>query len=265
MKQNSVRHRLKEREATFGTWLTLPDPVAARLLATSGFNWITVELEHTPTTFETAALCYAMIAAGGTVPLARVPINSTENIKRVLDTGAWGVIVPMVNSRTEAEAAVAAARFPPLGRRSVGGQLNAANFDTDQATYRRRANDEILVVLMIEHVEGIANAEAIISTPGVDAVFIGPNDLLNSMGKMPSFESEEPDFTQGIAKVRDLCRRHGVAAGIHVLTPEAARRRVAEGFQFIALGSDAGFMLGKAHEITQALGLETTSGATAKY
>ena len=265
MKTNSVRHRLKKGEATFGTWLTLPDPVAARLLATSGFDWITVELEHTATTFETAALSFAMIAAGGCVPLARVPVNSAENIKRVLDTGAWGVIVPMVNSRAEAAAAVAAARFPPLGRRSVGGQLNAANFDADQATYRQRANEEILVVVMIEHVDAVADAEAIITTPGIDAIFIGPNDLLNSLGQMPSFESEAPEFVAAVNRVRDLCQRHRVPVGIHVISPEAAKQRVAEGFQFIALGSDAGFMLGKAHEITSALGLARTSSAAAKY
>lgn len=265
MKSNSVRHRLKSGEATYGTWLTLPDPVAARLLASSGFDWITVELEHTPTTFETAALSYAMIAAANCVPLARVPFNTSENIKRVLDTGAWGVIVPMVNSRTEAEAAVAAARFPPLGRRSVGGQLNAANFDTDQGTYRRQANDEILVIVMIEHVDAVANAEAIITTPGIDAIFIGPNDLSNSMGQHPAFESEHPQFNEAVQHVRDLCKKHRVPVGIHVISPESASRRVAEGFQFIALGSDAGFMLSKAHETTQALGLAKTTGAAAKY
>jgi 4-hydroxy-2-oxoheptanedioate aldolase len=265
MKNNSVRQRLKNGDATFGTWLTLPDPVAARLLAASGFDWITVELEHTPTTFETAALSYAMIAAGGCVPLARVPVNSFENIKRVLDTGAWGVIVPMVNSRAEAEAAVAASRFPPLGRRSVGGQLNAASFHTDQATYRKNANDEILVIVMIEHVEAVANAEAIITTPGIDAIFIGPNDLSNSMGQMPAFESDHPEFLAAIDRVRDLCRKHRVPVGIHVISPESAKKRAAEGFQFIALGSDAGFMLGKAHEITTALGLARSAGAAAKY
>lgn len=265
MKTNSVRHRLKQGEATFGTWLTLPDPVAARLLAASGFDWITVELEHTPTTFETAALSYAMIAAGGCVPLARVPINSFENIKRVLDTGAWGIIVPMVNSRAEAEAVVMASRFPPKGRRSVGGQLNAANFGTDQATYRREANEQILVIVMIEHVDAVANAEEIITTPGIDAIFIGPNDLLNSMGQMPAFESDHPEFTTAINRVRDLCKKHHVPVGIHVISPESAKRRADEGFQFIALGSDAGFMLGRAHEITQALGLAKSTGATAKY
>lgn len=265
MKTNSVRHRLKSGETTYGTWLTLPDPFAARLLATSGFDWITVELEHTPTSFETAALSYALIAAGDCVPLVRVPVNSTENIKRVLDTGAWGVIVPMVNSRAEAEAAVAAARFPPLGRRSIGGQLNAASFQTDQATYRQRGNDEILVVLMIEHAQAVADAEAIITTPGVDAIFIGPNDLLNSMGRMPAFESDDPEFVAAVNRVRELCQKHKVPVGIHVISPSAAKLRAAEGFQFIALGSDAGFMLGKAHEITSALGLVKSRGAAAKY
>ncbi len=265
MRTNSVRHRLRKGDVTYGTWLTLPDPFAARLLASSGFDWITVELEHTPTTFETAALSYALIAAGDCVPLARVPVNSVENIKRVLDTGAWGVIVPMVNSRAEAEAVVAAARFPPLGRRSVGGQLNSASFGADQATYRRAANDEILVIVMIEHVAAVADAEAIITTPGIDAIFIGPNDLLNSMGQMPAFESDNPEFAGAVARVRELCQRHRVPVGIHVISPEAAKRRAAEGFQFIALGSDAGFMLGKAHEITRALGLAKSTGATVKY
>jgi len=265
MKKNPVRRQLKQGEATFGTWLTLPDPVAARLLATSGFHWITVEMEHTPTTVETAALCCAMIAAGGTVPLVRVPFNSSENIKRALDNGAWGVIVPMVNSRKEAEAVVRAARFPPLGQRSVGGQLNAANFDTNQPTYRQRANDEILVIVMIEHVEGIANAGDIISTPGIDAVFIGPNDLLNSMGRAPAFDSDAPEFHSAVQTVLELCGKHNVAAGIHVISPDIAKSRAAEGFQFIALGSDSGFMLGKAHEITTALGLAQGAGAAAKY
>lgn len=265
MKTNPVRKRLRSGEATYGTWLTLPDPVAARLLSTSGFDWITVEMEHTPTTVETAALCCAMIAAGGTVPLVRVPFNSSENIKRALDNGAWGVIVPMVNSGEEAAAVVKASRFPPLGRRSVGGQLNAANFDTDQAAYRQHANDEILVVVMIEHVNAVANAEEIISTPGIDAVFVGPNDLLNSMGEVPAFDSDKPEFRDALQTVLRLCQKHNVAAGIHVISPDNAKARVKEGFQFIALGSDSGFMLGKAHEITSALGLATGSGAAAKY
>src|ERR1041385_5936818 len=130
MKKNHVRAKLKEGQPSVGTWLTLPDPTAALLMARAGFDWLTVELEHTPVTFETAAQSFAIIAASGVVPLAPVPWNHGENIKRVLDTGAYGIVVPMVNSRAEAEAAVAAARYAPLGKRSLGGPMRSANFET---------------------------------------------------------------------------------------------------------------------------------------
>jgi 4-hydroxy-2-oxoheptanedioate aldolase len=135
MRTNHVRHKLKRGEPSIGTWLTLPDPFAARLMARTGFDWLTVELEHTPTTFDAAATSFAIIADAGRVPLVRIPWNTGENIKRVLDIGAWGIVVPMVNSRSEAEAVVEAARYQPIGRRSIGGQLHAANFDTDASTY----------------------------------------------------------------------------------------------------------------------------------
>src|SRR5260221_6674220 len=118
MKHNPLPPNPKRAQPRFGPWLTLPNPPPAMLLSRVGFDWLTVELEHTPVTFETAAQSFAIVAASGTVPLARVPWNHGENIKRVLDTGAWGIVVPMVNSRAEAEAAVAAARYAPLGGRT---------------------------------------------------------------------------------------------------------------------------------------------------
>jgi 4-hydroxy-2-oxoheptanedioate aldolase len=264
MKTNSVRAKLKRGEASLGTWLVLPDPFAARLMSGVGFDWLNVELEHAPVNIETAAACFVAIAAGGAVPLARVPFNTVENIKRVLDNGAWGVVVPMVNSRAEAEAAVAAARYQPLGQRSVGGQLHAASFGADPATYYARANDEILLVAMIEHVRAVENAEAILSVPGVDAFFIGPNDLTNSMGRRPVFESDEPEFTQALRHLLAVGRKYGVASGIHVADAAAAARRRAEGFQMIAIASDAGLMLAKARESLAALGLGA-GGLAAKY
>lgn len=255
MKTNPVRHKLKRGEPSVGTWLVLPDPMSALLMAHAGFDWLTIELEHSPTTFETAAQDFAVIAAAGTVPLARVPWNTGENIKRVLDTGAWGVVVPMVNSRAEAEAAVAAARYAPLGTRSIGGQLHATNFDTDPATYYARANEEILVVLMAEHVQAIEAADEILRVPGIDVIFIGPNDLHNSMGKAPAFDSEEKQFTDAVQHILTLAKRHGVAPGIHVVDAAAARRRIAEGFQFVAITSEAGMMLAKASEFATTLGL----------
>jgi 4-hydroxy-2-oxoheptanedioate aldolase len=265
MKTNPVRAKLKQGHPSIGTWLTLPDPLAARMMARVGFDWLTVELEHTPTNLETAATIFAIVSASGSVPLVRVPWNTGENIKRVLDTGAWGIVVPMVNSRAEAEAAVAAARYAPRGNRSIGGQLHAVNFETDPATYYARANDEILVVLMAEHVKAIEAADEILSVPGIDAVFIGPNDLHHSLGKPPSFESDDPAFTEALAHVLKMARKHGVAPGIHVADTAAAQRRLAEGFQFIAVASEAGMMLSKAQEVAQGLGLLAAKAPVAKY
>ena len=264
MKTNYVRAKLKRGEACVGTWLTLPDSTAAMLMARVGFDWLTVELEHTPVTFETAAQSFAIIAASGGVPLARVPWNSGENIKRVLDTGAWGIVVPMVNSRAEAEAAVAAARYQPLGARTIGGQLHAANFDTDPATYYARANEEILVVLMAEHIQAIEAAEDILSVPGIDVVFIGPNDLHNSMGKPPAFDSEHKEYVDALKHILKTAKKYGIAPGIHVADAAAAKRRIEDGFQFIAVASEAGLMLSKAHEVARALGLNTGK-PVAKY
>ena len=264
MRTNHVRHKLKRGEPSIGTWLTLASTPAADLMARTGFDWLTVELEHSPATSETAANCFAIIAAAGKVPLARIPWNTPENIKRVLDTGAYGVVVPLVNTRAEAEAAVAAARYAPQGKRSIGGNLHAANFATDASTYYAKANDEILVVVMLEQVEAVKNAEEILSVPGIDAFFIGPNDLHSSLGKPPAFDSDAPEFTHAIDHLLKTGRKFNVPAGIHVVDAAAAQRRMAQGFQFLAVASETGMMLSKAAEITQTLGLGSGK-ATAKY
>jgi 4-hydroxy-2-oxoheptanedioate aldolase len=264
MRTNYVRHKLKRGEPSVGTWLTLPSPTSATLMARTGFDWLTVELEHTPITFETAATCFSIIAAAGKVPLVRIPWNTAENIKRVLDTGAYGIVVPMVNTRAEAEAVVAAARYQPLGKRSIGGQLPGANFETDSSTYRAKANEEILIVVMLETAEAVENADEILSVPGIDAFFIGPNDLHNSYGKPPVFESAAPEFVQALDRLLAAGKKHKVPGGIHVIDAAAAQRRIAQGFQFIAVTSEAGMMLSKAAEITKALNLGSDATA-AKY
>jgi 4-hydroxy-2-oxoheptanedioate aldolase len=233
-------------------------------MARTGFDWLTVELEHTPVTFETAAASFSIISACGKIPLARVAWNTGENIKRVLDTGAYGVIVPMVNLKAEAEAIVDAARYAPIGNRSIGGQLHAANFETDSSTYYAQANEEIMVVVMLEHVKGVENADEILSVPGIDAFFIGPNDLHNSMGKAPAFESDAPEFTQALDHLLAMGKKHGVASGIHVFDAAAAQRKLAQGFQMIAIGSETGMMLQKANEYTKVLGIGSGK-ASAKY
>lgn len=264
MRKNLVREKLRRGEPSIGTWLSLASLSAARLMARTGFDWLTVELEHSPVNHESAAAAFAIIAASGKAPLARIGWNTGENIKRVLDTGAYGVIVPMVNTKAEAEAVVEAARYAPIGRRSIGGQLHAANFETDTGTYYSKANDEILVVVMLEQVQAVENADEILSVPGIDAFFIGPNDLHNSMGKPPAFESDAPEFVQALEHLLSVGRKRKVPAGIHVATAEAAQRRIAQGFQFIAVASETGMMLSKAGEITKALGLGSGQAA-AKY
>jgi 4-hydroxy-2-oxoheptanedioate aldolase len=264
MKPNPVRAKLKRGEPSVGTWLTLPDPVAAQLMSKTGFEWLTVELEHTPVTFETAAQSFAIIASSGCVPLARVPMNTTENIKRVLDTGAWGIVVPMVNSRAEAEAVVKASRYRPIGERSIGGQLHAANFGTDAATYYARANEEILVVVMAEHVDAVANIHSILAVEGIDAVFVGPNDLHASMGLPPNFDSDNAQFNEALQKILASAKARGIAAGIHVIDAAQAQRRINEGWQFIAVASEAGLMLAKAGEVAKTLALGKGQ-AVAKY
>src|SRR5947199_2336149 len=190
MRPNPVKQLLRVGQPAVGTWLSLGSVTAARFLARAGFAWLTVDTEHTATGTETAATMFAVIADAGCVPLARVPSNRHDHIKRVLDNGAMGVVVPMVNSRAEAEAAVDACLYPPRGSRSVGGSVHALNFGTSSADYFAHADDELLVVLQCEHIRAVERAEEIFSVPGVDAIFVGPNDLAASMrgpkGEPPS-------------------------------------------------------------------------------
>jgi 4-hydroxy-2-oxoheptanedioate aldolase len=255
LKTNTVKAALKRGEAQVGSWLTLSSPFAARSLARAGFPWLTIDVEHSPVNWETAALMFAFVADAGCVPLARVPSGSHENIKRALDNGAFGIVVPMVNTRAEAEAAVAASRYWPRGNRSVGGSLHALAFGGSPAEYYARANDEILVVLQTEHVRAVENAEAICSVEGVDAIFVGPNDLLQSMGRKPAMEADDPEFIGALKHLRETAAKHGVAPGMHTLTVEAVRRRLAEGWRFLALGSDLAFLAGAAQAAVKELGL----------
>lgn len=243
MKQNYVKRMLKEGKPAVGTWLSLPDPMAARVMAQVGFDWLNVDMEHSPVNIETAAQMWMNIAAAGIVPLVRIRWNTGENVKRVLDCGAWGIVVPMVNTREEAERAVEAALYPLKGVRSVGGSLHAVNFGTDTGAYYANANDEILIVLQIEHIKGVENADEILSVPGVDATFIGPNDLSASMGLKPQMESDNPRVIEAIDHVFKTAKKHGVAPGIHTANADVCNRRIAEGWQFLAIASELRFML----------------------
>src|SRR5947209_997051 len=197
MRPNPVKRTLKEGRASVGTWLSMGSITAARFLARAGFAWLTVDLEHSLVDWETATHMFAAIADAGCIALARVPANRHDHIKRVLDNGAHGIVVPMVNSREEALAAVAAAKYPPVGNRSVGGSVHAMNFNASANDYYARANDEILVVLQCEHIDAVEQADSIFSVPGIDAIFVGPNDLAASM-RGPQSQPPSADETNRV-------------------------------------------------------------------
>lgn len=253
MRSNPVKAALREGKAQVGTWLSLASLPAARMMARSGFHWLNLDLEHSPVNWETAGAIFGAIADAGGVPLARVPFNSLENVKRCLDAGAFGIIFPMCNTVAEAEQAVAVCKYPPAGVRSVGGSLHALNFGGTAADYYRRANDEILVIVQAEHVQAVENADAIFRVPGIDGMFIGPNDLLSSMHKTPAMDSDDPQFVGALRHLRETAMKHGIAPGLHVADVAAARRRLEEGWKFLAIGSEMAFMLQGAQETVSAV------------
>jgi 4-hydroxy-2-oxoheptanedioate aldolase len=254
MRKNPVKQTLKAGKPSVGTWLSLGNITAARFLARAGFAWLTVDIEHSLVDWETATHIFASVADAGCTALARV-----------LDNGAHGIVVPMVNSREEAQAAVAAAKYPPVGNRSVGGAVHALNFDTTANDYYARANDEILVVLQCEHITAVENADAIFSVPGIDAIFVGPHDLAASMrgpdGKPPPGEAT----TQIMKRILDACHRNKVAPGLHCGSAEEARVRIDEGWQFLAVASELRMMLNAAEEVVRQVGLGKQTGEMAKY
>ena len=246
MRVNHVRQRLQAGEPSIGTWLALPSPEAAEQVSRLPLDWLVVDAEHSAVDIRTLSQMFTSMAASGIAPMVRIPWNSAENFKRVLDAGAWGVVVPMVNTREEAERAVAAARYYPDGNRSVGGGRHALSWDSSGAEYYQKANDQVLVVLQIDHIDGVRNADEILSVPGVDACFIGPNDLAASMGLGlgVSLESDIPELVEAIMTIRDTCKKHGVATGIHTSGAEGVNFRIKQGFQFCAMASELRYMVG---------------------
>jgi 4-hydroxy-2-oxoheptanedioate aldolase len=265
MRANPVKRALQKGQPALGTWLSLGSITAARFLARSGLAWLTVDIEHSLVDWETATHMFASIADAGCIALARVPANRHDHIKRVLDNGAHGVVVPMVNSREEALAAVAAVKYPPVGNRSVGGSVHALNFDATANEYYARANDEILTVLQCEHIKAVEDADAIFSVPGIDAIFVGPNDLAASMrsndGRPPGAE----ETSRAMKHILETCRKHKVAPGLHCTSAEEAQQRIDEGWQFLAIGSELKMMLDGINAIVQKLGLGQMKKEMAKY
>src|SRR5450755_3594021 len=201
MRTNQVKEKLKRGTPALGAWLSLPSVPAARIMARLGFDWLVVDMEHSGQNPVLMADMVATIADASNMspeqdacaPMVRVPTNSVEWFKWALDAGAWGVVVPMVNTREEAQRAVEYAKYPPRGTRSIGGAFGPYGFGiTDWPEYARAANDETLVIVQIESVPALQHLDDILSVAGIDIAFVGPNDLHAQLGLAPSSDGAEP-------------------------------------------------------------------------
>ena len=240
MKTNHVKAALIRGETLFGAWLSLPSPFTARQIARQSFDWLMIDTEHSPIDQSLMALMVASVAdANGPAPFVRVPFNSVENIKRALDSGAWGVLVPMVNTADEARAVVDACKYPPEGGRSIGGAFAPLGFGTtDRQEYFEAANREILVAIQLESKQAVENCDEILAVPGLDLAFVGPNDLHASLGLPPRSESDDPMFNDALERLKKVAARHAVPLGMYCSGGQAAAARAQEGFRFISVTSD---------------------------
>ena len=259
---NRFREALLAGTPTLGTWIQLGHPAVAEVFGRVGFDWVAVDLEHGVIDLESMTNVFRAIELHGAVPVARLPFNDPIWIKRVLDAGAGGLIIPMTNSREEAEAAIQQAKYPPLGRRGYGySRANSYGLDFERSI--EEANREIAVVMQIEHRDGIQNLDAILSVKGVDAAFIGPLDLSGSFGKTGQLDC--PEMVQALSTFLAACARRHIAPGMHLVHPTGANIQQAfdDGYTMIALGLDISLLAASAQAALR-LGLQAIAscGAT---
>ena len=197
--QNPVKRKLKSGQKTIGGFLQMISPVSAEIMSQSGFDWLIVDLEHSPGDFANLQAQLQAMNGSGVVPFARAPWNDMVAIKRTLDTGVMGVLIPYVNTREEAEAAVAACKYPPLGVRGVAGSPRAAGYTRNTMPYLTTANDEVVVMIAVETMEAVNNLDEILTVEGLDGIFIGPVDLASSMGYLG--DPTQPEVQETIAVI----------------------------------------------------------------
>ena len=237
----SLKQKLINNELTLGSWIMMGNQMSVEVMALAGFEWLVVDIEHTAIDMETAQMLITTIQANDMKALVRVSKNEEVVIKKVLDMGADGIIVPMVNSKEDAEQAVSFAKYPPFGKRGVG-LYRAQKYGTKFEEYKKWVTDELVIIAQIEHIDAVNHIDSIISTEGIDGTIIGPYDLSGSMGYPGDFERE--DVKEAVQKVLDSCKRHNVPAGFHVVDtePEKLNLRIEQGCTFLAYGIDYFFM-----------------------
>lgn len=234
--ENRLKRMLREGKRTAGAWLQIASPFTAEILAQAGFDWLIVDMEHGPGDILTLVSQLQAMNGTAAVPLVRAPWNDFVTIKRILDAGAYGLLVPYVNTAEEAEAAVRACRYPPQGIRGVAGSPRAQGYGQSVQAYLARANEEILLITAVETPAAVANLDAILAVEGIDGVFIGPMDLATSMGHLGS--PGHAEVQAAIAEVEGKVLQAGKALGTISGTWDQAQRLYERGYQMVMLMAD---------------------------
>ena len=245
--EDSLKKALLEGRPVVGATVTVPNVDTALTLANAGFDFLWIEMEHGPITLESLRAILLATRGAKAVPITRVPANEVWLAKRVLDAGSLGVVFPFTSTRELAERAVASCRYPPLGDRGFGPALAMSRFGMSGPDYVKFANENVLVVVIVERKEAIENIESIASVPGIDVLFVGVNDLSFSLGI--GGRTTDPLVEQALTRVLDAGRRHGIPVGYPTGNPDEINKRIAQGFRFFQASSDTGLMASGARDM----------------
>lgn len=261
MRPNRLREIWAQGGAAVNGWLAIPNSFSAETMAHQGWDSLTIDLQHGVVDYQAMVPMLQAVSTTPTVPVVRVPWLEPGILMKALDAGAYGVICPMVNTRADAEKLVAYTHYAPRGTRSFG-PVRALLYGG--ADYPQHANDTIVAFAMIETAQALDNLDDILATPGLDAVYIGPSDLSLALGCKPTFDDLGPKAAEAVQHILARAQAHGVVAGIHNGTPEAALRRIAMGFQFVTVSSDARLMAAGAQQVVTTMrgGMKTSKTAS---
>jgi 4-hydroxy-2-oxoheptanedioate aldolase len=246
MRANRLREIWKTGGAVINGWLAIPNSFSAETMAHQGWDSLTIDLQHGVVDYQSMILMLQAISTTDTVPVVRVPWLEPGILMKTLDAGAYGVICPMVNTKEDAQNLVAWTHYAPRGTRSFG-PVRALLYGG--ADYPKHANDTIVTFAMIETAKALDNLDDILSVEGLDAIYIGPSDLSLALGCRPVFDDVDPKAADAIDHILARAKAHGVVAGIHNGTPEGALARIAKGFQFVTVSSDARLMAAGAQQV----------------
>jgi 4-hydroxy-2-oxoheptanedioate aldolase len=260
MRPNLLKKKLADGVRCVGGWSAIPSPFSTEIYAAQGWDYVTLDMQHGALDLnDVVPMLQAVNAGSDATALVRVPWNDPAHIMRVLDAGAYGIVCPMINTKADAEALVRSGRYPPLGERSFG-PFRAAQYGG--ADYWRHANDEVLLIAMIETRQAVSSLPEILSVKGLDGIYIGPSDLSLSMGKTPTLDPSEDVVLKAMGIILKETRERGLIAGVHTDGPKTAHRRFEEGFQFCTLLNDVRLLAaGAANMVREARGQAAAAAA----